>query len=269
MSKYVTIREKSGFPKYSKMSVKERLLEFLMHFRITQREFTRRIGVAQSYIATMRKSISNEKIKLIRREFPELNTDWLLYGEGEMLNRNVITSVPGRDGRGRNKPNPAAGEALPQIKSSGEDDEVREGPLGNRAEGYEVALLPVAAYAGNLQSWSAGVMLRDCEKVISPVKGADFAIKVTGDSMEPELHDGATILIKKINDNSFIPWGNKMVIDTENGVLVKKVFPGKKGSGRIEVRSVNPMYPPYEIATSSVFGLYRILGQLQIYSTLS
>ncbi len=112
-------------------------------------------------------------------------------------------------------------------------------------------------------------MMKDCEKVITTVKGSEFAIKVTGNSMEPELYDGATLLIKKINEYAFIPWGNKLVIDTENGVLVKKVFPVEDEPGMIEVRSVNPEYPPYRISTESIYGMYRILGQVQVYTTLS
>ncbi len=225
------------------MNVKERLIKFLEYKHLTQLEFTRRIGVASSYVAAMRRSISDDKIIRIRKEFPELNTSWLLYGEGKMLKSQYYSPVDG-DGAG-----------------------IRENVSGQRY--YEVPLLPVAAYAGNLQYWSEGVMMKDCEKVITTVKGSEFAIKVTGNSMEPELYDGATLLIKKINEYAFIPWGNKLVIDTENGVLVKKVFPVEDEPGMIEVRSVNPEYPPYRISTESIYGMYRILGQVQVYTTLS
>ena len=229
------------------MSVKERLLKFLEYKQMTQLEFTRRIGVAPSYIGAMRRSISDDKVKTIRHEFPELNTSWLLYGEGKMINA-----------AGRNK----------EVAGEGYAAEPDTTALSRDVRMYEVPLLPVAAYAGNLQMWSEGVALRDCEKVVSPVKGADFAIKVSGDSMEPDLHDGATILIKKINDVAFIPWGNKMVIDTENGVLVKEVYPVRETHRRIEARSLNPKYPPFEIPTESIYGLYRILGQVQIFTTM-
>lgn len=215
--------------------VKRRLLDFLHSKRLTQKEFAQRIGVSPTYIGAMRKSISDEKMIKIRKAFPELNTSWLLYGEGEMTL-------------------PASDEAI--IRAEG-------------ASCFEVPLLPVAAYAGNLQSWSEGVALGDCEKVISPVRGADFAIRVSGDSMEPDLHNGATILIKRINDKAFIPWGAKMVIDTENGVLVKCIFPGNAAGSTIEARSINPHYPPIEIPTASIYGLYRILGTVQVFTTLS
>lgn len=213
--------------------VKTRLLEFLHYKHLTQSEFCRRIGVSPTYIGAMRKSISDDRVRVLRRAFPELNTAWLLYGEGEMLN------------------NAPAAENRPAD-----------------AMGYEVPLLPVAAYAGNLQQWSDGVTLRDCEKVVSPVRGADFAIRVSGDSMEPVLHNGVTILIKRINEQAFIPWGSNLVIDTENGVLVKTVYPGAQGRKSIEARSVNPKYPPIEIPHSSIYGLYRILGAVQVYTTV-
>lgn len=220
------------------MKVKERLLKYLKFHRITQLEFAKRMEVSPAYVGAMRRSMSDDKIKRLRKEFPDLNTDWLLYGEGEML----LSRDSAGDG------------AIASIPTA--------------TEGYEVPLLPVAAYAGNLQLWSQGVSLRDCEKVISPVRGADFAIKVSGDSMEPDLHDGATILIKRINDKAFIPWGNKMVIDTENGVLVKEVYPVTDDRYKIEARSLNPKYPPIEIPTDSIYGLYRVLGQVQIFTTI-
>lgn len=215
--------------------VKNRLLEFLNRKRMTQAEFAKRIGVSSTYIGAMRKSISDEKMMRIRKAFPELNTNWLLYGDGDMLVA-------------------ASDEAMLQAEGT---------------SGYEVPLLPVAAYAGNLQLWSEGVALADCEKVVAPVRGADFAIRVNGDSMEPEIHNGVTILIKRINDKAFIPWGNNLVIDTENGVLVKCVYPGENGGQEsIEARSLNPKYPPIRIPSSSIFGLYRILGTMQVFTTM-
>lgn len=65
----------------------------------------------------------------------------------------------------------------------------------------------------------------DCERVISPIKGADFAITVAGDSMAPEYPEGAKILIKKINEEAFIEWGKVYVLDTCNGTVVKKLMP--------------------------------------------
>lgn len=218
-----------------KSEVQVRLLEFLKFKRIRQTEFTRQLGVSPSYVMAMRRSISDDKVKKIRKYYPELNTDWLLYGEGEML-----------------------------VDASNDKSEKPEVMI----EGFEVPLLPVAAFAGNLQSWSEGVELAQCEKIVAPVRGADFAIRISGDSMEPALHNGSTIFIKRINDKAFVPWGNTLVIDTENGVLVKNVFPMSEEAGMIEARSVNPNYPPIKIPQESIYGMYRILTSVTAYATM-
>lgn len=67
------------------MAVKERLAAYLKQKRITKTEFGRRIGVSSAYVSSIRRSIDKEKLKSIALNFPDLNMDWLLYGEGEML----------------------------------------------------------------------------------------------------------------------------------------------------------------------------------------
>lgn len=217
-------------------TVKTRLLEFLRSQRISQTEFTRALGVSSTYVGAMRKSIPAEKLKRICELYPDLNRDWLLYGEGEMLK-------------------PQGGESRQSAESE-----------------YETLLLPVEAFAGGLQLWSEGVKASDCQRIVSPVSGVDFAIPVRGDSMEPRFHAGSILLIKRINEKAFIPWGYPTVIDTENGVLLKNILPAEKMEGEEEeyviAESLNPKYPPLRIPASSIYGLYRVMGTVDIYSAL-
>lgn len=218
-------------------TVKSRLLEYLRHKKITQMEFTKALGVSATYIGAMRKGIPSDKIKRICEIYPDLSREWLEYGEGEMLI---------------------------------DPNAVRERII---SDDYETLLLPVEAYAGGLQMWSEGFRRSDCQRIIAPVSGADFAIPIKGDSMEPKFHDGSTLLIKKINERSFIPWGHTMVIDTENGVLLKNLLPDDKTPkvGEEEyviAESINPKYPAFRIPKSSIYGLYRILGTVEIFPNM-
>lgn len=210
-------------------TVKGRLLQFLRSKRISQMEFTKALGVSPTYIGAMRKGIPAPKMKRISELYPELNRDWLLYGEGEMLN-----PVP------------------------------TEAPRRLQAE-YETILLPVEAYAGNLEVWSEGVRMADCRRIVSPVAGADYAIPINGDSMEPRFHNGSTLLIKRINDRAFIPWGHTMVLDTENGVYVKNVLPDRDDDQNVVAESINPAYPPFKIPKSSIYGIYRVMGTVELF----
>lgn len=216
--------------KYDLTTVKGRLLTFLKDKRISQTEFCRRLGVASTYIGVIRKSIPAEKINKIVTLYPELNRDWLLYGEGEMYVKEVTD------------PRKVLQDA-----------------------GFLVPLLPVTAFAGNITAWSQTINKTECEKVISPVMGVDFAIRISGDSMEPTFHDGSIILIKKIDDQAFIPWGHPMIVDSTNGVFFKDVFPSAKGKKYIEAKSINEKYPPLEIPQDCIHGLYRVVTTLTTY----
>lgn len=66
-------------------TVKERLASYLKSKKISQSEFGRTIGVSSAYVSSIRKSIDKDKLRLIQEAYPDLNQDWLLYGEGEML----------------------------------------------------------------------------------------------------------------------------------------------------------------------------------------
>jgi len=215
-------------------TVKDRLLKFLKAERISKTEFARRMGLSMAYVSAMRKSLPEEKVLRMGELFPELNRDWLLYGEGEMYSRNKLQ---GRDNFENEK-------------------------------GYLLPLLPVEAYAGNLQEYSRSVALQDCAIIGCPVKGADFAIPISGDSMEPEIHNGTIAAVCRINEQAFIPWGNPMVIDTDNGVLIKAVYPSEKSNDYIEARSYNPNYPDLQIPKSSIYGLYRIVVYMRKVSTM-
>lgn len=74
--------------KYFYMSVKERLKEFIKYKKISERKFCLAAGLTVTYVNNIRVSIQPDKIKSIAVAFPELNTGWLLTGEGQMLKKD-------------------------------------------------------------------------------------------------------------------------------------------------------------------------------------
>lgn len=68
------------------MDIKDRFKEFIAYKRLTQRRFQASIGVSSSYINGITDGIGAEVLRKVSITYPELNTDWLLTGEGEMLN---------------------------------------------------------------------------------------------------------------------------------------------------------------------------------------
>lgn len=66
-------------------SVKDRVRQFIKAKGINERRFCQMIGVSPSYVSSMRKSIQPDKISSIAEAFPDLNTGWLLTGDGDMM----------------------------------------------------------------------------------------------------------------------------------------------------------------------------------------
>ena len=69
-------------------TVKERLLKFIKFKELSTHKFEKTCGLSTGYVANIRVSIQPDKIQKIAHKFSELNTGWLLTGEGNMLKDN-------------------------------------------------------------------------------------------------------------------------------------------------------------------------------------
>lgn len=124
-------------------------------------------------------------------------------------------------------------------------------------------VIPTEAMAGTLGEFAESIHAYDCERMVSPIKNADYAIKVCGDSMTPEIPNGSQILIKKIYEDEFVEWGKIFCLDTRNGAVIKRIYPTPNPEV-IECRSINPDYPPFQINVKNINGWYRVLMVLSM-----
>lgn len=126
-----------------------------------------------------------------------------------------------------------------------------------------IPVIPTGARAGTLGDFVESVKEYDCERIVSPIKGADYAIQVTGDSMSPEIPNGSQILIKKIWEVEFVEWGKIFCLDTKNGAVIKRIYPTDNPEV-VECRSINPDYPPFKVNIHHINGWYRVLMVLSL-----
>ena len=135
--------------------------------------------------------------------------------------------------------------------------------IGDPIQKGTLPVIPTEAMAGTLGEFADSVNAYDCERMISPIKGADYAIKVCGDSMTPDIPNGSQILIKKIFEDEFVEWGKVFCLDTRNGAVIKRVYPTDNPEV-VECRSINPDYPPFRVNVRSINGWYRVLMVLSM-----
>lgn len=137
-------------------------------------------------------------------------------------------------------------------------------PIVSDPTAYTVSLLPMKAQGGSLTEFEGSASEYDCEKVISPVRDAELAITVTGDSMSPEYPNGCKVFIKRINEKAFIDWGETFVLDTVNGIVIKNVFPCKIDSKQVTCHSINPNYPDFNVFKVDIRGWWRVIAMVSL-----
>ena len=66
-------------------TAKDRLIQFIKTKGIGQGKFEKACGLSNGWVNNVKATIKDDKLQKIARQYPELNTVWLLTGEGEML----------------------------------------------------------------------------------------------------------------------------------------------------------------------------------------
>lgn len=150
---------------------------------------------------------------------------------------------------------------LPQLEKLEIESAETVDQLPDIPQGYTTYLVPLSAMGGSLTGFELeGVKREDCERVISPVAGADLAVPVCGDSMEPEYPNGSRVYVRRINPGDFIAWGNVYVLDTTNGIIIKVVNQSER-EDCVKCVSLNPSgrYQPFDVPMRTIRAMYRVL----------
>lgn len=146
---------------------------------------------------------------------------------------------------------------LEKLTESNLESSYESKPLKEK-NGNEVLLLPVSAIGGYTNDDDVSVMEYECERIMSPIRGAELAVRVSGDSMYPRYPNGSMVFIRKHDPNIFIEWGSYYVVNTTNGTIIKRITDGDDNT--ITCSSVNPNFKDFKVARSEIRAMYKILG---------
>ncbi|RZD22376.1 S24 family peptidase [Pseudoalteromonas sp. MEBiC 03485] len=231
---------------------------------LTQKELGDLVGVSQ--VAVMK--IENGQTKNPRKinDFARalgVNVDWLLYQDNEIREPTVHCSV----------------ETLPQSQnvkeSSNIDTFIDLEPWDSRTpldeDEVEVPFyMEVELSAGNgsaIQLETTGPKLRFSKSTLRR-HGIDFSsaacVKVSGNSMEPVIPDGATVGIDTSNTN--IKDGDMYAIDWAGALYVKTLT--RRPGGGLRIRSFNLDEYPDENLSADEAQTVRVIGRVFWYSVL-
>ena len=170
--------------------------------------------------------------ELIYTKCVDIDANWLLTGEGEMLKSSNNT--------------PAVAE--PQIPSG-------------------VPMLPFDAFAG-IGTDVEGVNLDTIEEryVVPLFDGMkmDFMISVRGSSMYPKYNSGDVVACRMVQELLFVQWNKVYVLDTiSQGVIIKRLKKSDK-EGFVICKSDNEQYEPFEIPMSDIRTIALVVGVIRL-----
>lgn len=221
----------------------KRLSNLLDHLKLSANQFAVKIGLKGNssiyHILNGRNEISEAFAYKVSKVYPDVDTNWLLTGKGQMISLD--------------KEQP---QQKPEVKQVSFDDFM------------EVEYLPAKAQAGYLSSLEDNQHL-ELETILVPSefeKGNYTVIEIGGNSMDDNSNrsicDGDKLLVKELQDNytnKLIPFRQFLfVIVSREGVVCKQITNHDVEKGLITCHSFNPTYSDYTIDLRDVYKLFYV-----------
>lgn len=201
-------------------NLKYRVLEYCKRKNIAKSTFEKKAGLSNGYFNQVKKRPSLDKIESIRYAFPDININWLLTGEGEML----VQPTQVTPARGRIR-------YWMDVDATGGFKELAEDGMSGRYMDIDIP------------------EFRECHD----------ACNIYGDSMSPLYKNGQIIILKEWTEN-FIEYGNVYLIITKSGNRMVKFLKKGSDDAHVLCASENPEYDPFEIEKSDILKLYAVKG---------
>ena len=220
--------------------IKERIIQLIEYKNIPKESFYVKIGMTSASFRGKAKNspLNSTAIENILSEIPDVNLQWLLTGEGEMMRSevNILYDPPYR------------------YKRS--DD--------------SIFLYDIDA-AANLKT----LFDNKTQNVIGSIHIPDMpicdgAVRIRGDSMYPILKSGDIVIYKEVPHFDNVIFGEMYLIDfTLNGdyYLVVKYIKRSAVDGHIMLVSYNSHHDPLDIPVSGIRAMALIKASIR-YNTM-
>lgn len=221
----------------------------------TDADMARILEIAPASVAGVKKreSIPMGWIEKVSTMFG-VSADWLMYGRGEKIAQRYVVVPPI--------------QAVPTMKAVVPPMKVVAPMLNEKPEAADVDMIfvPLAeailsAGTGSLETTDGGERKYAFRSDFLHRKGQPkemVMMRVSGDSMEPEIKHGDVVLLDQ-SKTRILP-GRMYAVGFEDAIYVKKI---DTAPGKVILKSENPAYPPIECdMRGDNETLFRVIGQV-------
>lgn len=179
--------------------------------------------------------------------------DWIWDGIGDMIVSDKVVK-----NNNENNSNIGAGTQTNNYYGCDDDAVIQLPDIETRPH------IPYTAAGGVLTEVLDGISESNCERrpKINVLPDYDFTITVKGDSMEPKYEGGDDVACKRIDKTSFIQWGKTHVLNTSQGIIIKRIY---DDGDRIKCVSYNTeAYPAFSIDKREIYSISLVVGLIRM-----
>lgn len=229
--------------KQEKSPIKQKILLYLTKKGISAYEFYKNSGVTRG-VLSQNNGITEDNIARFLAYAPDVNAEWLLTGQGDMLKQDFSYMQENLEKNA--DPSKKTSEMIPVSNSQG------------------IPLIPFSAMAGALRGEQTALEY-ECEHYVVPAfSGADFLMPVKGNSMTPTYISGDIVACQRVPMSGlFFQWNKPYVLDTNQGALIKRIKPGSDPQ-HVLIVSDNTDYDPYELSYEDIYAVALVIGIIRL-----
>ena len=241
------------------MSIKNRTKKFIEYKGLTVSGFEEMCDLSNGYISSMRKGYGREKLNNVLNTFPDLNRDWLLYGEGDMIKVPATMTVFNATPEERQDAESGVDLSIVPAEIVEEIEEKVKEEMAVPIITPEIASAPntnIKKYIRDKGDELKRIYINDL------TQGAKVAECVESTSMWPTFQPGDWVFVKFIDKDSIID-GKTYYFDLNTlPTMIRKV---KIENDKLRLIAKNPNYGDIIIRLNEVNNIAKIVGMWRSY----
>lgn len=282
-------------------SINSRIKGLINALGLSQNAFAKALNTSGSRISnilTDRNKPDSEILVAILTVFRNVNSDWLMTGNGSMFRDGTIVGEPQKDVHLKRPP-----KSPPISKSENlggqmqlMTDRLLEGEkvaleTSDISPGWEASRLRMSKYTKNVAksvsidiidvraaaNWSGVAIADDMPETLGQIElptrmlksGNHKAFTVVGDSMEPTLYPGDYVVGRLIEKSEYEQIRDHFIyiVVTREGVVIKRLINRLRQRGEIRCRSDNRKYSAYNVQEDDIISVFEAKAKLSFNFT--